>query len=109
VATTVKRSASRGATLCHIAWVWGLPCRRSSGGPLPPWRTAIVASPVSMVERRKPSNMSVIAVAFAHAAAEHVVVPRRVAEDDGQDRHQPDQEEALRLPRRGRLPDRDVR
>src|SRR5215510_5507417 len=92
-----------------MTWVWGLPCSRSSGGPLPPWRRRMVASPVSIVVRRKPSNISVIAVALAHAAAEDVVVPERVAEDDRQDRDQPDQQEGLRLRRRGGVPDRDVR
>ena len=48
-ATTVNSSASRGAILCHMTWVCGLPCSSSSGGPLPPCRSRICASPVSMV------------------------------------------------------------
>ena len=34
--TMVKQSASAGATAFHMAWVCGLPCRRSSGEPVPP-------------------------------------------------------------------------
>src|SRR5215211_6513398 len=39
--------------------VCGCPCRRRSGGPLPPWRTQIVASGVAMRVRVKVGNMAV--------------------------------------------------
>src|SRR4051812_31059933 len=38
---SVKVSASRGATLCHITWVSEKPCSSNSGGPLPPSRAKI--------------------------------------------------------------------
>ena len=44
---------------CHITCVCGWPCRSSSGGPLPPWRTRIVASGVGMRVRVKEGNMEV--------------------------------------------------
>ena len=55
--TTVKSRARRGATMCHITCVCGWPCSSSSGGPLPPWRTRMVASPVSIIALVKPSNI----------------------------------------------------
>src|SRR5919205_3639894 len=52
----VCSAASRGATAVHIACVWGCPWSRRSGGPSPPRRRRIVASPVSIVVSSKPSN-----------------------------------------------------
>ena len=40
----MKRSASAGATACHMACVCGLPCSSSSGGPEPPRRSRIAAA-----------------------------------------------------------------
>ena len=47
----------QGATSCQMVWVWGLPWRSKSGGPLPPWRTWISASPVSIIDDSNPSNI----------------------------------------------------
>src|SRR5512140_266729 len=57
VATTVNSSAKRGAILCHITCVSGLPCSSSNGGPLPPWRRWIVAPSTGMSVVVKFSNM----------------------------------------------------
>src|SRR5947207_8135645 len=53
---TVCEAASSGATRCHVACVQGCPCRRATGGPLPPWRTRSVTSPTSMCSSAKPSK-----------------------------------------------------
>ena len=52
----MKRSASAGATLCHIAWVCGLPCSSSSGGPEPPWRSRMPPPGTRTSIRVKPSK-----------------------------------------------------
>src|SRR4051812_18817349 len=53
----VKSSASRGAILCHITCVSGLPCRSSKGGPRPPWRRLMRAPAASIEVWVKPSNI----------------------------------------------------
>ena len=71
-ATTVKRSASAGATLCQVRWFCGWPCSRSSGGPLPPTAVRMRTSPVSMSCSReareqalaRPRSMTAAAIAL---------------------------------------------
>src|SRR5690606_13788924 len=41
---------------CHVAPVRGWPCTRSTGGPVPPWRTYSCASPTSTGPAVKPSK-----------------------------------------------------
>ena len=51
--------ASAGATWCHIAWVCGKPCSKSTGGPEPPCTALIVAPPLSL-----PVSYRVVANSF---------------------------------------------
>ena len=48
--------ARRGAILCHSMCVCGYPCRRRSGGPLPPRIVLMVAPDVLTMRRSKPGN-----------------------------------------------------
>jgi hypothetical protein len=75
---TVKpRWTSRGATRCHVAEVRGCPWSRTTGGPSPPWRTKIDASPPSTWSVLKPSNMLLVCPATeSNLAAEPWRPPR---------------------------------
>src|SRR5579863_9693429 len=55
---SLKRSASCGATRCHIACVSEKPCSRSSGGPLPPTRAKMRPDFVLIHSEPKPGNKS---------------------------------------------------
>src|ERR1700678_2915415 len=55
---TVNSSASRGAILCQVTWVKGLPWISRSGGPEPPRLTTISAPLVLTRVRSKPSSNS---------------------------------------------------
>ena len=58
VGMTVKRSASAGATRCHITCVCGKPCSRTSGGPAPPVRANSRPMPMSIQRESKPGKRS---------------------------------------------------
>src|ERR1700733_5507593 len=55
---SVKRSASCGATRCHITWVSEKPCSNSSGGPLPPTRAKTRPDVVLIHSAAYPGNKS---------------------------------------------------
>jgi hypothetical protein len=76
VATTVWRSARRGATRCHIRWVWGMPCNSSTGEPWPPRRPWIVVAPVAMSNSSNPSNTKLAPCSFPVDAARGRAMPR---------------------------------
>src|SRR4051812_49045396 len=42
---------------CHVVCVRGCPCRSTTGGPSPPWRTRSTASPTSTWSSANPSNI----------------------------------------------------
>src|ERR1700679_4189411 len=54
----VKRSASCGATRCHITCVSEKPCSSNSGGPLPPTRAKMRPDFVLIHSEAKPGNRS---------------------------------------------------
>src|ERR1700722_7938495 len=55
---SVKRSASCGATRCHITCVSEKPCSNSSGGPLPPTRAKMRPDVVLIHSEPKPGKRS---------------------------------------------------
>src|SRR5919106_4978008 len=55
---SVKLSASRGATRCHITCVSENPCSSNSGGPLPPTRAKIPPELVLIHSEENPGNKS---------------------------------------------------
>src|ERR1700722_16032945 len=55
---SVKRSASCGATRCHITWVSEKPCSNSSGGRLPPTRAKTRPDVVLIHSAAYPGNKS---------------------------------------------------
>src|ERR1700733_9576809 len=65
--TSVKRSASCGATRCHITWVSEKPCSNSSGGPLPPTRAKMRPDVVLIHSEAKPGNRSARSGIVAHS------------------------------------------
>src|SRR5256885_16932587 len=79
VATTVKRSASRGATRCHIRCVSGTPWSSRTGGPSPPRRPWIVVPAVGMSNAWNPSNTGPSdLVPLAHRVGEVDAEPRQL-------------------------------
>ena len=56
--TTVRDSASAGATSCHITWVCGYPCNSRTDGPSPPARAWMRMPSTSTSTVSKPSNMA---------------------------------------------------
>src|SRR5215211_7308811 len=58
--TTWKRSASAGATRCHIACVCGYPCRSSTGGPSPPTTAFTVTVERAALRSENPENRACV-------------------------------------------------
>src|SRR3984957_12057859 len=64
---SVKRSASCGATRCHITWVSEKPCSNNSGGPLPPTRAKMRPDVVLIHSAAYPGNKSARSVIVDHS------------------------------------------